>query len=146
MKKIMAAILSLAIVFLLNGCGKADKPADMSNVKIDYGTSSVYSKEDMDDAIDAIKEHFSQLDGCVLHSLSYTSDEECNNDEKIAWLNEIENSNDNEEAFTQCIAFNSSFHSPLKGDASWNLDEEYTWSWWLGRSDGGKWKLVDWGY
>lgn len=146
MKKIMTLILSLAIVFLLTGCEKSDKPADMSNVKIDYGTSSVYSKKDMDDAIDVIKEHFSQFDGCVLHSLSYTSDEECTDDENIAWLNEIKRANDNEEVFTQYIAFDSSFHSPLKGDVSWNLDEEYTWSWSLGRSEGGKWKLVDWGY
>ena len=30
---------------------------------------------------------------------------------------------------------------------AWNEDYEYTdWQWWLARSDGGKWKLVEWGY
>ena len=50
------------------------------------------------------------------------------------------------EPFTQCIAFDSSFHSPENGGGAWEANEEYTWSWWLARSEGGKWKLMTWGY
>ena len=52
----------------------------------------------------------------------------------------------NKEAFTQCIAFESSFRSPKKGGGAWEANEEYTWSWWLARSEGGEWNLMTWGY
>ena len=48
---------------------------------------------------------------------------------------------------TQCIAFKSSFHSPINGGDAWNADEKYTnWGWFLARTDNGKWKLMTWGY
>ena len=53
---------------------------------------------------------------------------------------------DNKEAFTQCIAFKSSFRSPKNGGGAWEANEEYTWSWWLARCEGGEWKLMTWGY
>ena len=63
------------------------------------------------------------------------------------WMNELEEANDAKETFTQCIMFTSSFHSPVKGGGAWEADEEYTdWQWWLGRADGGEWKLMTWGY
>ena len=119
---------------------------NLSGVKIDYGTSSIYSKEDMDAAIKIIMKEFEAFEGCELHSLSYTSDEECNTAENIAWINQCK-AKDDPEVFTQCIAFNSSFHSPKTDSGAWNPDEEYTdWSWWLARSDGGEWKLMTYGY
>lgn len=119
---------------------------NLSGVKIDYGTSSIYSKEDMDAAIKIIMKEFEAFEGCKLHSLSYTSDEECNTAENIAWMNQCK-AKDDPEVFTQCIVFNSSFHSPKTDSGAWNPDEEYTdWSWWLARSDGGEWKLMTYGY
>lgn len=119
---------------------------NLSGVKIDYGTSSIYSKEDMDAAIKIIMKEFEAFEGCELHSLSYTSDEESNTAENIAWMNQCK-AKDDPEVFTQCIAFNSSFHSPKTDSGAWNPDEEYTdWSWWLARSDGGEWKLMTYGY
>lgn len=58
--------------FALTACGKQAK---MSDVTIDYGSSSIYSKEDMDAAIKAIKTVFKDFDGCELHSISYSSDD-----------------------------------------------------------------------
>ena len=57
-----------------------------------------------------------------------------------------DSANDNDLAFTQCIMFDSSFRSPKEGGGAWEPDTEYTWSWWLARSDGGEWKLMTWGY
>ena len=71
--------------------------------------------------------------------------EECNKEDNIEWMNDLR-TDDNKEIFTQCIAFNSSFRSPKKGGGAWNANEEYTWSWWLARSQGGEWKLMTWGY
>lgn len=119
----------------------------MSDVTIDYGSSSIYSKEDMDAAIKAIKSTFKDFEGCELHSISYSSDDQCNTPDHIAWMNELETANDNKETFDQCIMFTSDFHSPKNGGSAWNPDEEYTgWQWWLARSNGGKWKLMTWGY
>ena len=142
MKKMITAVLCLVMVLLFVGCGKGD----ISKVQIDYGTSSIYSEEEMNAAIEVIKKQFSSFEDCELHSLSYTSDEECNNDDNIAWMNDLEKANDNKEVFTQCIAFDSSFRSPKKGGGAWEANEEYTWLWWLARSDGGEWKLMTWGY
>ena len=93
-----------------------------------------------------IKAEFSKWDGCELHKIAYSSDEECNAD-NISWMNQLEEGNDAKETFTQCIMFTSEFHSPKKGGGAWNPDQEYTgWQWWLARADGGQWKLMTWGY
>ena len=62
---------------------------NLSGVKIDYGTSAVYSKKDMDAAIKIIKKEFEAFEGCELHSLSYVSDKKCNTAENIAWMNRL---------------------------------------------------------
>ena len=142
MKKIRMTAVCLLIVFLFAGCEKGD----ISGVKIDYGTSSIYSKEDMDAAIEVILKQFILFEGCELYSLSYRSDEDSNNAENIAWMNDLEKANEDEEVFVQCIAFDSCFRSPIKGGGAWNANKEYTWSWWLARGEGGEWKLVTWGY
>ena len=142
MRKLIAVLITVVCIVLLAGCGAKSSP----EVAIDYGNSSIYSKEDMDSAIQMIKKEFDTWDGCELHSITYGTDEECN-DENIKWMNELEEANDAKETFTQCIMFKSNFHSPKEGGGAWNADEEYTdWQWWLARSDGGQWKLMSWGY
>ena len=142
MKKMIAAILCLMLTLLFVSCGKADT----SEVEIDYGTSSLYSKEDMDAAMKVIRKQFRSFEGCELHSLSYISDETCSDPDTLAWMNDLRTEKDTKDPFTQCIAFDSSFRSPENGGGAWEANEEYTWSWWLARSEGGKWKLMTWGY
>lgn len=85
MKRLIAMVLCLLFVISLAGCGKGNT----KNLVIDYGTSSIYTKDDMAEAIDVIKKQFSSFEGCELHSLSYTSDDACNNEDNIAWMNEL---------------------------------------------------------
>ena len=66
MKLIMPMLF--ATVFLLCGCSSG---ADVANVEIDYGQSAIYSKQDMDLAIDEIIQEFRTWDGCKLYSISY---------------------------------------------------------------------------
>jgi len=144
MKKRIVVCLLFAALFLLPGCGAKQE----NKVEIDYGNSELYSKEDMDVAIALIMKEFNTWKGCEMHSIRYASDEQCNA-ENLSWLNEIEAARDAKERFTQVISFVSDFHSPKKITEmdAWNEDYEYTdWQWWLARADGGKWKLMDWGY
>lgn len=142
MKKIISMMLGFMLVISLVGCGKSG----IADVKIDYGASAIYTEEDMNAAIEIIKKEFNTWQGCEMHSLSYISDEACNNADNIAWMNNLGEANDAKEVFAQCIMFESSFRSPKKGGGAWNANEEYTWSWWLARSEGGDWKLMTWGY
>ena len=141
MKKYGLFAICMVLIILFAGCGNQAAPA----VTIDYGNSSVYTKEDMDAAIATIQATFDTWEGCELHSLSYSSDGICTSEENIAWMNDLEKANDNEQVFTQCIMFVSSFHSPKKRSGAWNPDEEYEWTWWLARREGGEWKLMTFG-
>lgn len=142
MKRVFALLLSMVCAFNLIGCGNKT----VSEANIDYGTSSIYTEEDMNAAIELIKREFKTWDGCELHSIAYSSDDECNKS-NIAWMNDLEAANDAKETFTQCIMFQSSFHSPKEASGGLNADEEYTgWQWWLARSERGQWKLMAWGY
>ena len=115
-------------------------------VEIDYGSSELYTTEEMDEAIALILEEFNTWEGCEMHSIRYFSDE-CSSGEFVAWMNELAEAREPGTTFTQCIAFRSDFHSPVEAYGSWEADQEYTnWEWWLAREDGGSWQLMTWGY
>ena len=116
------------------------------DVQVDYGKSDIYTQEDMQAAIEKIQDEFTNWKGCEMHSIRYASDD-CNSEENIKWVNEqAEGKN-----YTQCIQFNSDFHSPVKEEdiegTAWEPDQEYKdYQWTLAREDGGPWELVTWGY
>ncbi len=136
-----------ALVFLTSPSKvRAGENDTLRDIEISYGTSSIYSRQDMDEAIEVIISEFSTWEGCELHSISYSSDEFCNAS-NIEWLDKLEEADDAGEHFTQCIMFTSSFHTPKYNAGAWNPDEEYTdWQWWLARSEGGQWKFMTGGY
>lgn len=138
MKKGFAFFAAIIMVFGLETCS-----GNIKDVTIDYGKSGIYSKSDMDAAIEVIEKEFATWKGCELHSISYESDE-CNDEENIDWMNEL---GDENAEFTQCIEFVSDFHSPKSGGDAWEADYEYTdWEWWLARTDNGEWNLMTWGW
>ena len=119
---------------------------NVGTVTINYGTSDLYSQEEMDAAIDVIQGEFANWKGCVMHSIRYTSDD-CNSKENIEWVNSLEEGKN----YTQCIQFQTDFHSPVKEEdlkeTAWEADQEYKdYSWTLARTDGGDWELVNYGY
>lgn len=141
MKKYSLVVICIVMILSLVGCSNEET----KNVEIDYGSSELYTKKDMDKAVELIKGEFRTWEGCELHSLSYSSDE-YNNEKNIAWMNELGKRNSDNEVFTECMMFESSFHSPKEGGGAWEADTEYTWSWWFARGESGKWKLMTWGY
>lgn len=126
------------ILLLLQGCSNG---GDVSKVQIDYGQSSIYSREDMDSAIQKIKEEFKTWKGAKLLSVSYTDDKRA--EEELSYCNELKDGAD----FSECIVFESVFHSPKKDSGAWNPDQDYTgWQWYLARSEKEDWELLTWGY
>lgn len=113
-----------------------------TEVAVDYGNSSLYTTEDMEEAMDQIKCRMAVWEGCELHSLSYAGDAACTED-NLAWMNEL----GEDKNYTEVIEFLSDFHSPVEAAGSWAADTEYTnWQWWLARSKGGDWEIVTFGY
>lgn len=137
MKKSIAVILLLCIAML---CG-CSEPGNTSNAYVDYGKSGIYSKQDMDSAVNVTKKKFTEWDGCELHSITYKGDSISK--DNVGYCNSLKEG----AGFTECIVFESSFHSPQNGGDGFNPDEEYTgWSWHLARKDDGAWILLAWGY
>ena len=119
---------------------------DSTNIDIDYGTSEIYSKEDMDAAIDLIMNEFNGWKGCEMHSIRYASDN-FNSKENIKWVKELGEGKE----YTECIQFLTDFHSPTDAkdlaQTAWEPDQEYKdYQWILARTEGGNWELLNWGY
>ena len=142
MKKAGILILILLLALACTACG-----GDVSEVSIDYGTSDLYTQEDMDAAIALIQKEFKGWKGCELHSISYAGDG-CQSADNVEWMNRLkEGQSISGPEYTQVIEFISSFHSPKRNAGAWNADQEYTgWQWWLARAEGGEWQLLTWGY
>ena len=138
MKKRILLVAIVICIFTLLGCSK---------VKIDYGSSELYSLKDRKEAVKVILAEFDTWEGCELHSITYTSDENSMAKGNLGWLNQLAKANGITEEMDECIAFESSFHSPTTPQGGWDVDSEYTeWQWWLARPEGGEWKLLTWGY
>lgn len=154
MKKILSLLVMCFMIFSFTSCKEQTKIEDETDVQVeadnnkndfdvDYGNSSIYTNEDIDIAIKLITEQFYEMEGCELHSLSYTSDE-CNSNDNIYWMNDLGSRNNKK--YVNCMEIASSFRSPKEGGGAWEADSEYNWSWWLAREDGGEWELLTWGY
>ena len=128
---IYSVVLTLIIVFTCISLWPAS---------IDYGTSSIYSHQEMNEAIDMIKEQFSSWDGCKLYSISYTGDSFCQRE--LEYCNTLAKEG---VIYDECIVFRMQFRSPVFGGGAWNANCKYDWSWYLARTEGGEWELLTWG-
>jgi len=111
-------------------------------VVYDYGNSSLYTAEELEQAAIQTKCEFASFAGCELHSLRYAGDD-CNTPENLNWLNSL----DPGANYTQVVELLTDFHSPIEGGGAWEPDTEMKdYQWWLARSDGKGWQLVSFGY
>ena len=110
--------------------------------EIDYGTSAVYTQEELESAADRIKCEFASRAGFELHSLRYAGDE-ANNEENLNWLNSLKNCS----VYSRVAEFLTDFHSPAEGEIAWEPDYEYKdYQWWLGETEEDGWEIVTMGY
>ena len=116
--------------------------AESAGFKVDYKTSDLYTKEDMDAAVAEIMKEFDTWEGCEMHEISYTDDQTCK--DNISYADELDA---DKKGYENCIVFTSSFHSPKEGGGAWEADTEYEgWQWFLARVKDGSWELLTWGY
>ena len=147
----MAGCVLAALPACANGCG-CSKPAP--EVRIVLTGSSLYTEEELFDAVRLIKDKFASFSGdCELHCIRYAGDE-ANNSENLEWLNSLREVRSNippedvGKKYVQVAEFLSDFHSPVEeGPYAWEVDTEYRdYQWWLARLEGGGWEIVSWGY
>ena len=134
-KRLLTIVASVLLTIILTFTAITLWPAS-----IDYGSSEIYSREDMDDAIKLIKDQFYSWEGCKLYSIYYTDDSFCQRE--IEYVNTLA---DDGVTYTECIVFRTRFRSPVFGGGAWNANFEYDWSWYLARTEGGEWDLLTWG-
>jgi len=128
-------LLSMLAVIAIFGTAAAQETGAI----IDLGESGIFSQEELEAAVDMILAEFDTFEGCEMHIISYTGDEESKDHL------EIENTMA-EKPFDECAHFDSAFRSPKEQYGAWEADTEYTWSWTLCRSDKGEWNLVNYGW
>ena len=112
-------------------------------VSIDYGTSEIYTEDELKDAVIQIKCKFAFWGDVDLKSIRYAGDEKAT-DEMLAKMNEI----NPDGKYTQVAEFLMDFHTPKEiGELTLTADKDYTdYQWWLGRTADGGWEIVTFGY
>lgn len=134
-KTIITVVLSALVVTMIFFAVVNLRP-----VSIEYGSSELYTQQDMDAAIDIILEQIDSWEGCKLYSISYLNDEHCI--KELEYCNELA---DEGVVFTECIVFSTCFRSPIFGGGAWRANSIYDWTWCLARTENGEWQLLTWG-
>ena len=110
-------------------------------VTIDLSGSSLYTDEELWDAMLAVKCKFAAWAGCELHAIRYAGDDSAS-EESLAWLNSLEQGE-----FTQVMELLVDFHTGEEADSTFETNHDYTdYQWWLGRTEDGSFEIVSWGY
>ena len=130
MKKFLAVFLAVVMILCLSGCGI---PFTAKKIIDD---SEIYSKRDIEKAMNRVYREFAFFEGCVLLELEY--DEEYSKERLADWA---ENYNADE-----AIVLLSKFYVAAE-NGSLEPGETYSkWNWILVRNNGGFWELKTWGY
>lgn len=135
MKRVtLFTIILLSLALLLSGCMER---GNVNHVHKTVGESSVYTKAEIEDAMDVVIRHFRrEFEGCTLVHLYYEEDTIKNKSWALQYGTQ------------EGIVLLSSFEvGPEGSNGSLNPDSTYNrWSWILTRDNGGNWHLRTWGY
>ena len=142
MKKIVIYLSMILMIFLLVGCNQNNKP---TNIKVDIGESTKFSKEEIDNAVDCLKRSF-DFEACTLTKIYYN--EEISNTAVEDYL-QFGNGSVNKVKAENVIVLLSDFDVDNSGDNPvLNPGETYTnYNWILIRDDkNSNWKVDDCGF
>lgn len=142
MKKIVIYLSMILMIFLLVGCNQNNK---LTNIKIDIGESTKFSKEEIDNAVDCLKRSF-DFEACTLTKIYYN--EEISNTAVEDYL-QFGNGSVNKVKAENVIVLLSDFDVDNSGNNPvLNPGETYTnYNWILIRDDkNSDWKVDDCGF
>ena len=142
MKKIVIYLSMILMIFSLVGCNQNNKS---TNIKLDIGESTKFSKEEIDNAVDCLKRSF-DFEACTLTKIYYN--EEISNTAVEDYL-QFGNGSVNKVKAENVIVLLSDFDVDHSGDNPvLNPGETYTnYNWILIRDDkNSDWKVDDWGF
>lgn len=113
-------------------------PTSVKNAEVHYQTSKIFTREDMDKAIAVVKAEFKEMEyfeGCRMDKIVYDGDE--------ISLRELESLKERNLDYDECILFQT-YYTRSKIACfkdSWG-PEEGMFIFWLGRKNGGSWKVI----
>ncbi len=140
MKKFLCLLAVPCLLMGFTACGK--KAADYT---VDYGASSIYSREDMEEAVKALVRSFNSWEvKCTLLSVSYAGDETVT-EENLDYCNTMAV----DFTFDKVIVFKTAFRTPESSEdaGAFESDTLYTdYTWYLAKENGGEWTVVTAGY
>ena len=142
MKKIVIYLSMILMIFSLVGCNQNNKS---TNIKLDIGESTKFSKEEIDNAVDCLKRSF-DFEACTLTKIYYH--EEISNSAVEDYL-QFGNGSVNKVKAENVIVLLSDFDVDNSGDNPvLNPGETYTnYNWILIRDDkNSDWKVDDCGF
>lgn len=127
------SVVAAACILVCALCGCTPK-SKVSGVQTDYGTSELFGKQDIDEAVAVVKDKLIEFGGCTLNSIGYTSDERSRDEGR-------------EYPGDECMVLATAFHTArfMGGDSGFNSDCDYDWTWTLVRKNAGQWELVNYG-
>lgn len=143
MKKVISSFIIILIVFSVVGCNRMGKTKDAS---ITIGKSVKFSKKEIDDAVECVKERFKNYKGCTLTDLWY--DENKSNtyvEDYLKYGDGTENGSTKENAIVLMSNFNV---DSLGGDGSFepnSTTDDYQWVL-IRDSKTSKWEVIESGY
>lgn len=135
MKKIIAMLLAMALVFVLGACGGGN----VKNAKTHEVPSELYTQQEINAAIEQIKAEFAHnWKGCTLTEIYYAGDKASTDHQEWAQRHNAD----------ETLVLLSSFDvAPFGADITLNPGDTYpNWNWILVRNKGGAWRHVDHGY
>ena len=124
---------------------------NQKTVEIDYGSSVLYTKDEMSPLIEQIVNvlMFRAKDGLEVYAIRFTSDEECSKYDELKMLNEQGRAQTGNPKLTykEYIKFETDMKEPDDWQKSSEPGMKHTgWGWWFAREEGGEWVLVGQGY
>lgn len=126
----------LGIVLIAMGViwGFVSRPAAM-----ELGTSEQYSSEEVEAAADMIASQVGSWEGCKLYKVTYAGDSRSKRD--LSYCQSLGEGED----IAECMVFEVRFRSPILNAGAFEPNQVYNWTWYLGRAEGGSWKMLTWG-
>ena len=141
MKKYILSFWLISLVCLLMGCQGSTR-----GVKEELGASTVFSKTELQAAMDVVKQEFKGYSNCKLTDLWY--EEPASNKEKERYFAQEDETENQVKPANQLVLYSHFKTGRSAANLTFNDHSVYSdWMWILAREDqDAPWKIVDRGY